>query len=176
MNASLESRAVERANEGVEMKSALSLTLIVCLAASAPAVFAQDLRSSIQRTAFEEAARQQHQTKLPMPKGFLWTGVGLLGYGGFLLWLGERYGDRLDCPRGDCSVCAPDHHDCPRSQDVLRSGAGISAASGVAVLVVGAVIGARRSPDLAPRVTLNRRGFAIQQPVPLGRRHAGAHE
>ena len=160
------------------MKSALSLTLIVCMAASAPPVSAQDLRSSIQRAATQAAAQQQQQANHRMSKGFLWTGVGLLGYGGFLLWLGESYGpDHLDChDKGDCTVCAPDHHDCPKTQDVLFRGATVFAASGAAVLVIGALIGAKRSPDLAPRVTLNRRGLAIQQPVHLGRRHAAARQ
>ena len=159
------------------MKSALSLTLIVCLAASATPVSAQDLQSSIQKAATQAAAHQQQQANHRMPKGFLWTGVWLLGSGGFLLWMGERYGpDHLDCPGGDCSVCAPDHHNCPKSRDVFNSMAGRFAATGAAVLVVGALIGARRSPALAPRVAVNRRGFAIQQPVRLWRGHAEARE
>lgn len=158
------------------MKSALSFTLIVSIAASALPVHAQDLRSSMQRATFEAAARPRHENHL-MPKGFLWTGVGLLGYGGFLFMLGEGYGPgNRDCPRGDCRVCAPDNQNCPKTQDELRSGAGRFAASGLAVLVVGAWIGGKRSPDLAPRVTFNRHGFAIQQPVHLGRHHADAHE
>jgi hypothetical protein len=154
------------------MKSALPLALVVSMAASALPVHAQDLRSSMQRAASQAAAQQRQRHRL-MPKGFLWTGVGLLGYGGFLLALGEGYGpDHLDCPKGDCRVCTPDHQNCPRTRDLLRKGSRPFVASGAAVLAIGALIGATRSPDLAPRVTVNRRGFAIQQPVHLGRRHA----
>ena len=158
------------------MKSALSVTLIVCVAASASSVSAQDLRRSIQRAASQAATQQGPQKNHRMPKGFLWTGVGLLGYGGFLFGLGAAYGpDHLDCPGGDCRVCTPD---CPKTQDTLFRGGTLFVASGAAVLVIGAVIGAKRSPDLAPRVTVNRRGFAIQQPVPVHpwRRHASARE
>jgi hypothetical protein len=42
-------------------------------------------------------------------------------------------------------------------------------ASGAAVPSVGAVIGAKRSPDLVPRISLDHQGFAIHQAIPLRR-------
>lgn len=125
---------------------------------------AQDLRSSIQRAASQAAAQQEPQENHGMPKGFLWTGVGLLGYAGFLVALGESYGpDHLDCPGGNCSACTPDRSNCPTTQKVLFKGAAVFAASGLTLLVIGGA----RAHAMAPRVTFRRRGFAIQQPVPL---------
>ena len=127
----------------------------------------RDWPRAIHRAA-SRAAQDDSQEHRVMPKGFQWTGVSLVGYGGFLFLLGVGYGpDHLDCPGGDCRVC---NDTCPKTQDTLFRGGRLFVASGAAVLAVGAAIGARRSsPDLAPRVTLGREGLAIQQPVPLRR-------
>ena len=118
----------------------------------------------MERAAIQAAAEQEPQQNHRMPKGLLWTGVGLLGYAGLMAALGESYGpDHLDCPGGNCSVCAPDRSNCPRTQAVLFKGAAVFAASGLALLVIGAV----RSHATATRVTFSGQGFAIQQPVPL---------
>jgi hypothetical protein len=125
------------------------------------------LTSAVERVASDPATWSQRPAHRRIPKGFLWTGVGLLSYGGLLIFLGAGYGpDHFDCPRGDCRVCTPD---CPKSQDILYRGARPFLASGAAVIAVGAVIGATRSPDLMPRISLDRGGVAIHQAVPLHR-------
>jgi hypothetical protein len=137
---------------------------------------ARPLIAAAGRAVREAAASPRPRTNHRMPKGFLWTGVGLLGYGGFLVFLGVGYGpDHRDCPRGNCQVCT---NDCARSQDTLFRGARVFAASGAAVLAVGAMVGASRSPDLLPRISLDHQGIAIQQAIPLRRwgRHAPAQD
>jgi hypothetical protein len=123
------------------------------------------LTSAAERAVSEAARQPQRRSHHRMPRGFLWTGVGLAGYGGFLIFLGTAYGpDHLDCPGGDCRTCKPD---CPKTRATLYRGSLRFLGSGAAVLAVGAAIGASRSPDLVPRISLNRGAVAIHQPVPM---------
>jgi len=79
--------------------------------------------------------RYSHEPGWRMAKGLLWTGVGLLGYSVVLLRLGEN-------DRGN----------------EFRTAAGIFAAGGTTLLVIGAARGHHRLPS----IQFGRRAVAIQ--------------
>lgn len=70
------------------MRRILVLTLGFCLS-SAP-LLAQTLQSSINRAGATELAAQQ-AVRGPIPPGWLWTGVSLLGASGLFLAVGIGY-------------------------------------------------------------------------------------
>src|SRR5713101_8287179 len=119
----------------------------------AVSVSAQDLRSSIQRAAAQAATQTAQASSRPIPRGLLWTGIGLLGAGGFYLAAGAATDANLrTCVGGECLS----------NRKVLLVTGTVLAATGGALLAIGI-----SKSHAAPSIAFTPGGVAIRQRAPL---------
>ena len=131
-------------------RSVLGVVIAMLVAASASA---QDFQRSIQREAARAAAQTGAAGSRPIPRGLLWTGIGLLGGGGFYLAAGAATdANERTCIGGECVG----------NRKVLLITGTVLAATGGALLALGV-----SKSHAAPFIAFTPGGIAVRQPVPF---------
>lgn len=147
------------------MTRALSIGLMVALFASP--LRAQTLSDAISRAASETAISQaQDERREGIPRGFLWTGIGLLAAGGLSLAIGAAAGDETAC----VSIGSRFEEDCVSIRKVALITGGVLAGTGGALLGIGI-----SKSHHSPTISVVRGGVVVRQRLPLNfpKRRAG---
>ena len=131
-------------------QTAVSLVMVLLFAVS---VSAQDLQSAIQRAAAQAATQTGQGSSRPIPRGLLWTGIGLLGGGGLYLALGAGTdASERTCVSGECVS----------NRKVLLITGTVLAATGGALLAIGV-----SKSHAAPSIAFTPGGIALRQSLPF---------
>ena len=133
------------------MPRLLTMALVACLSASTAG--AQSLKEAVTRAAAEAAAQQAQPRSEGIPRGLLWTGVGLLGGGGFYLAAGAA-------SSANQVTCVADS--CVSNRKVLLTTGVILAAVGGALLAIGV-----SKSHAAPSIVFTPGGIGVRQSVPI---------
>ena len=145
------------------MSRALAFGLATALFASP--VYAQHFDDSIARAATQaataaaqDAARPTLQPRGRIPRGFLWTGVGLLAAGGLYFGVAAAAGDEQAC----VSIGSRSNGDCISVRKVGLITGSILAGTGGSLIAVGVA-----KSHNAPSISFGPAGVVVQQKLPL---------